>query len=311
MTGIATSQIRFVCPECRGEVRIAGSKTGCTRCSASFGRLNDSFTDFAPATSFDDHWTLDPEKMRQWLQVEAPREEEFEVGLARRYLKPMLERLGLQPGKCSVLSAGCGLASDVDMLVADGYDAWGIDIGNRVMRWRERRFPERLARGDIRKMPFAEEAFDFVLSLNTIEHIGTEGDTDRVTADYREQRRTAVRDLLRVTKPGGYLLLSGLSRGVPFDFGHVQNHGFVRIHSPWEKFLLNYSDIKLLCEETGLVAWTRPQPLRGFFAWTRLRHNPISRPLLPVVDWLFGELPEPVYGWGICPFYIALARRRS
>ena len=160
-------------------------------------------------------------------------------------------------------------------------------------------------------MPLPDNAFDFVLSLNTIEHIGTAGDTVRVTPDYMAQRRRAIRDLLRVTKPGGYLLLSGLSRSVPFDFGHVQDHGFVRIHSPWEKFLLNYSDIRRLCDETGLVAWTKPQPLRSFFAWTRLRHHPVSRPLLPLVDWLFGELPHRVYGWGICPFYIALARRRS
>ena len=299
-----------MCPECHGDVSVYTSKATCTNCSATFSRLNDSFSDFAPSTSFDDHWTLDPDAMRQWLEIEAPREEEFEEGLSRRYVKPMLERLGLHPGHCAILSAGCGLASDVDMLVADGYDAWGIDIGHRVVRWQERRYPERLARGDIRRMPFPDNAFDFVLSLNTIEHIGTVGDTDQVTPDYLEQRRIAVRDLLRVTKPGGYLLLTGLSRGVPFDFGHVQQHGFVRVHSPWEKFLLNYSDMKRLCEETGLVEWTRPQPLRGFFAWTRLRHHPVSRPLLPLVDWLFGELPQRVYGWGICPFYIALARRR-
>ena len=309
MTAPPASPIQFVCPECRGHVQVAGGRTVCDECSASFLRLDDTFTDFAPATSFDDHWMLDPDKMRDWLEIEAPREEEYEEKLAARYIKPMMQRLGLQPGRCAVLSAGCGLASDVDVLVDDGYDTWGIDIGNRVMRWKDRRYPERLARGDIRTMPFPDASFDFVLSLNTIEHIGTVGDTDRVTPDYHEQRRMAVRDLLRVTKPGGYVLLTGLSRGVPLDFGHVQNHGFVRVHSPWEKFLLNFSDIKRLCEETGLVAWTRPQPLRGFFAWTRLRHHPVSRPLLPAVDWLFGELPPRVYGWGICPFYIALARR--
>jgi SAM-dependent methyltransferase len=274
-----------------------------------FERLDGAFPDFAPETSFDDHWMLDPAAKRNWLEVEAPREVEYELGLARRYVRPLLERVGVQPGN-AVLSAGCGMGAEVDLLADEGFDAWGIDIGSRTLGWKERRHRDRLARGDIRFMPFADRSFDFVLSLNTIEHIGTVGDSDRVTPDYMQQRRTAVSDLVRVTKPGGYLLLSGLSRTIPFDFGHVQNHGFVRIHSPWEKFLLNFADIRRLCDETGLVEWTRPLPLRGFFAWTRLRHHPVSRPLLPLVDWLFGSLPNPVYGWGLCPFYIALARRK-
>ncbi|HEX4886153.1 MAG TPA: class I SAM-dependent methyltransferase [Casimicrobiaceae bacterium] len=302
------SAIRFVCPACRSDVRPFAATVGCTGCGRRFDRIHGEFADFAPETSFDEHWTLDPDSKRRWLEEEAPREEAYEEGLARRYVRPLLERLRLGPAS-AILSAGCGLGADVDMLIGEGYDAWGIDIGNRVLRWGARAHRERLARGDIRFMPFADEAFDFVLSLNTIEHIGTIGDSDRVAPDYLEQRRSAVRDLLRVTKPGGYVLLSGLSRTIPFDFGHVQDHGFVRIHSPWERFLLNFADIRRLCEETGQVQWTRPQPLRGFFAWTRLGRHPVSRPLLPFVDWLFGSLPPPVYGWGICPFYIALARK--
>jgi SAM-dependent methyltransferase len=160
-------------------------------------------------------------------------------------------------------------------------------------------------------MPFPDESFDFVLSLNTIEHIGVIGDTTRVTPDYLDQRMAALRSLLRVTKRGGHLLLSGLSRTIPLDFGHIQEVRFVRIHSPWERFLLDFSDVRRLCAATGDIEWTRPLPLRGLFSWTRLRQYRMVRPLLPVIDWLFGSLPTAVYGSWISPFWIALARRNS
>ncbi len=273
--------------------------------------MDSAYADFAPEASFDDHWIRDPVARKEWLELEAPREEEYEIGLARRYLKPLLEQLGYEPGRATVLSAGCGMGSDVDVLSDAGYATWGIDIGNRVLCWHQRKTQGRLARADIRSMPFEGEQFDFILSLNTIEHIGVIGDSIRVAPDYLDQRRRALRSLLRVLKPGGHLLLSGLSRSVPFDFGHVQDHGFVRIHSPWEKFLLDYSDVKKLCRETGAVAQVEPLPLRGFFSWTRLRHSPVARPFLPFVEWVFGGLPQSVYGWGICPFWIALARKLS
>ncbi|MCC7154066.1 MAG: class I SAM-dependent methyltransferase [Bryobacterales bacterium] len=303
------NRVSFVCPACLGQVEQTATETECLYCGSRFRRNASGCTDFAPEASFDDHWTRNPEVRKAWLAIEAPREEEYELGLAKRYVLPLLEKLGYRPGSTTVLSAGCGMASEVDLLNGGGYEGWGIDIGNRVDCWERRTSLNRLARADIRKMPFPDECFDFVLSLNTIEHIGVVGDTDQVTPDYAEERRRAMHSLLRVTKPGGHVLLSGLTRNIPFDFGHVQDHGFVRIHSPWEPFLLNFSDIRKLCAETGKVEWAKPLPLRGFFSWTRLRHSP-ARPLLPVVDWLFGELPHFVYGWWACPFWIALVRKR-
>lgn len=306
-----TSQVPYVCSKCHGQLQQGDHDAVCTQCNAQFQREECGCVDFAgPSVSFDEWWLESDEKKQQWLTKDAPQEEEYEVGLARNYVHPLIESLGFRPGNCSVLSAGCGLGSDVDLLNELGYPTWGLDIGSRVLAWATRNHVERLCRADIREMPFPDNSFDFVLSLNTIEHIGTVGDSNRVTPDYLEQRKLAMQSLLRVTKPGGYLLLSGLSRTIPFDFGHIQEVKFVRIHSPWEKFLLNFNDIRRMCNETGQVQWTRPLPLRGFFSWTRLRHNRIARPLLPMVDWLFGSLPNWVYGSWACPFWIALARRQ-
>jgi SAM-dependent methyltransferase len=281
----------------------------CQACDQRFPKQQYAVADFAATASFDDWWMKDEQTRRHWLEQDAVKEEEYEIGLARNYVLPLLRQLQLQPQQTAILSAGCGLASDVEFLNEQGYDSWGIDIGNRVLGWSRRTCRQRLARADLRDMPFRDAAFDFVLSLNTIEHVGVVGDTTRVTADYWEQRLRAMRSLLRVTKPGGYLLLSGLSRTIPFDVGHVQEVRWVRIHSPWEKFLLNYRDVRQLCAQAGGVESTRPLPLRGFFSWTRLRHNRCTRPFLPLVDWLFGCLPHAAYGSWLSPFWIVLVRR--
>lgn len=303
--------ISFVCPHCGGDLKVAAWALYCMVCGAEYARMGEAFADFAGKDNrFDDCFTRSPELQREWLEVEMPREEEYEMGLAKRYVLPLLQKLGYAPGATNVLSAGCGLGAEVDVLIDGGYQCWGIDLGNRHLAWSRRRHQDRLARADMRELPFKDEAFDFAISLNTIEHVGTIGDTTRVAPDYLEQRMRALKSLLRVTKPGGHVVVSGLSRTIPFDFGHIQDvKGFVRIHSPWEPFLLNYSDIRRMCREAGGTDWARPLPLRGFFAWTRLRNYALVRPLLPVVDWLFGGLPDWVYGSFLSPFWIVLIKK--
>lgn len=304
--------IPFVCPQCHGELRENPPAVRCEKCNRDFPRIDGTFVDFVGnEVTFDDWWTANEETRAQWLEHDARQEEEYEIGLARNYLLPLLRRLGYRPGESTVLSAGCGLASDVEILNEAGQDAWGIDIGNRVLTWGRRRRKDRLARADLRKLPFPDESFDLVVSLNTLEHIGVVGDTTTVTADYLEQRQAAVEAMLRVTKRGGYLLLTGLNRSWPLDFAHVQEVRFVRVHSPWERFLLSYADVRKICAKTGDVEQVQSLPLRGFFSWTRLRHSALARPLLPAVDWIFGSLPEAVYGTCLSPFWIALIRRRS
>ena len=300
----------YVCPKCFAHLAERAGVFACPECAASYPVLADGYPDFAGSEStFDDWWMESPEKMHRWLTEEAPKEEEFQAGVARRYVLPLLGKLGYPPGNASVLSAACGLGADVDALNDAGYSTWGIDCGNRAKRWSQRHSLQRLARADALHLPFADGFFDFVMGIDLLEHVGVVGDTTMVAPDYESQRLKALESLLRVTKPGGYLLLSSLNRRFPIDFGHVQNGGIVRFHSPWERFLLSYGDVKRLCRATGQVDWTRPLPLRGFFSWTNLRHKRTVRPLLPFVDWTLGSLPAWVYGSWLSLFWIVLVYR--
>lgn len=300
----------YVCPRCRAALLLEDGELACTGCTRRYALMDTAYADFAgPEINFDDWWVRTPELKQQWLAEKAPREEVFQLGSAKGYTLPLLNRLGLRPGRTTMLSAACGLAADVQLFNDHGYHAWGIDCGSRVLRWAERRCRVRLARADLFALPFADASFDFVQCLNVIEHIGTIGDSTEVTDDYEAQRIAAIGSLLRVVKPGGYLLLSGVNRTFPIDFFHLQHSGPLRFHSPFEPFSLDWSDYQRLAAATGYAEWTRPLPLRGFFSWSNLRHKPLVRALLPAVDWALGCLPDAFYGSPFSFFSIVLIRR--
>ena len=81
--------------------------------------------------------------------------------------------------------------------------------------------------GDLRKTDFAEDFFDVVVSISTIEHIGMDN-TFLYTDDpgKRENARfsflDAILEFKRILKPGGSLYLT-----VPF--GRYQHHGWFQI----------------------------------------------------------------------------------
>jgi SAM-dependent methyltransferase len=79
--------------------------------------------------------------------------------------------------------------------------------------------------GDVRNLPFRDGWFDTVVSLSTIEHIGMDnrayGSNLPPSADPDVEAATALRELRRVMRPGGELLIS-----VPF--GAYEDMGWLR-----------------------------------------------------------------------------------
>jgi SAM-dependent methyltransferase len=87
-------------------------------------------------------------------------------------------------------------------------------------------FPERgvsYVYGDLRRLPHRDGVFDTVASLSTLEHVGM--DNSRYGGggrdiDPAEERRRAVQELRRVTRPDGRLFVS-----VPY--GRYEDHGWI------------------------------------------------------------------------------------
>ncbi|MGI8906603.1 MAG: class I SAM-dependent methyltransferase [Candidatus Sumerlaeaceae bacterium] len=93
-----------------------------------------------------------------------------------------------------ILDAGCGTGANLLQLAGIGRGV-GIDLSADALNLTARRHPERLVRGSVLVLPFQDDAFDVVISNDVLYH-------QWVTDDI-----AALRELARVLKPGGMLLV--------------------------------------------------------------------------------------------------------
>ena len=187
--------------------------------------------------------------------------------LVRRWLAE------LPPGM-RVLDAGCGEGVLVDEF-ATRLNIEGIDPNYSS---------DRVRSGSLTALPYDDNSFERALCLDVLEHL-----------TYEDQAK-ALRELHRVLKPGGELLIS-----IP-NLAHLQS----RIHFLLQGRLIRtaseekhpgdrpVSEYIRLAERAGLTMTSR----RGIFptipVLTRLiRRNP--RTLLPLHRWLTRLVPVP--GW--------------
>jgi SAM-dependent methyltransferase len=196
------------------------------------------------------------------------------------YTIPALTRaVGPASAGGRVLSVGCGVGADVETLVDLGWDAYGIEPGYRQADWDRRRCRDRLIQGDGRDLPFEDGEFDAITSYGVIEHVGAVGDSVDVYPDVWEQRERYARELTRVLRPGGIMLLSTPNRLFPADFFHSPNRFGMRWHSPREDFSVSYSDFQRLFIETAGCSSMRH--LEGAFVFRRTRQHLWGRILVP------------------------------
>ena len=90
---------------------------------------------------------------------------------------------------------------------AAGSRAFGVDISPGIVRGARRNFEERSltlhgVRSDVRALPFPSGSFDAIYSMGTVEHFA---DTDG-----------AVREIFRVVRPGGRVVIGVPNRWDPF-----------------------------------------------------------------------------------------------
>ena len=99
-----------------------------------------------------------------------------------------------------MLDAGCGFGEWVCFLSQRGYHAEGLDFSRELISRLRASYPDLTwQNGDVRRMPYADAAFDAVISWGVVEH-------DEAGPD------AALREFWRVLKPGGVAIVS-----VPLD----------------------------------------------------------------------------------------------
>ncbi len=163
-----------------------------------------------------------------------------------------------------------------------GFDAHGIEPGYRADAWDRRECPERLHAALGQELPFEDGRFDSAVSFGVIEHVGAIGDSVDVHPDVWEQRQQFAREIARVVRPGGAIVLSTPNRLFPIDFFHSTDRFGLRWHSPKERFSLSYGDMRRLFVEDAGCASIDPLGMDRAFVFKRSQTHLWGRVLTPV-----------------------------
>jgi SAM-dependent methyltransferase len=110
----------------------------------------------------------------------------------RRVLEQAIARLGL-PAQASILDAGCGSGRNMVELAHHGI-VTGVELSSTSVQLAREREAGEVLEGSVMDMPLDDDSFDLTVSLDVIEHL--------------EDDVGALRELRRVTKPGGALLVT-------------------------------------------------------------------------------------------------------
>lgn len=226
------------------------------------------------------------ETVQQFREQELASERYTNAWRTENYTIPLLDRLfssATDKQSIRVLSVGCGNGEDVDTLMKHGYSAFGVDIGYRSKEWQRKDHPERFKLADAKALPFENSFFDVVLSFGVIEHIGAVGDSLDLLPDYQNQRARYASEMLRVIKPGGYIIVSTPNRHFCMDMWHGPFTFGVRFHSPFEKFLTSYREITSLFVKNGGCSEVKVLTLERFFQFKKSGKRLWIRILLPAI----------------------------
>jgi SAM-dependent methyltransferase len=110
----------------------------------------------------------------------------------RKLLAQIIDGLALPPA-ARVLDVGCGTGANGPVLAGGDRFAIGVDASPIPLRVAGERGHAVRARADATRLPFANASFDLAVALDVLEHI--------------DDDRAAARELFRVVKPGGALIL--------------------------------------------------------------------------------------------------------
>jgi SAM-dependent methyltransferase len=168
------------------------------------------------------------------------------VALEQPVIWSLLE--AVVPGRA--LDAGCGTGRHAERLVALGHRVLGVDLTPEMLERARANVPRAaFVEGDLLAIPAADEEFDVVVCGLALSHL----------ADLR----AGVRELTRVLRPGGQLMVSVLHPVLAYLGWHAPfagpdgDRGFVREHARgYAEYLDAFGDAALVvlsCHEPTLA----------------------------------------------------------
>jgi SAM-dependent methyltransferase len=264
--GKVADPLGLVCPSCQaGFLTEPSGRWRCVGCASKFGRESNGFPDLVVGERFDDPSS---EALLRY-------EEDSNADLTRQYFIPTFRKLW--PGAKAaprLLSVGCGTGVDVDLLHEAGFDSVGIDCGNRSQVWPRRQQKARLALANGKHLPFENNSFDAAFCGCVFPHVGVVGDSNITAPDVDAQRAALAREMVRVLRPGGYVVVSSPNRKFLFDIFHGREAGSLkpRWNPPSSRFLLSLKDYEDIFGAAG-CSRASALPPENYWGFIRSKHS--------------------------------------
>ncbi len=232
------------------------------------------------------------------------------------YLIPLIKKLNVS----SILDVGCGLGTMVQALLGKKYEAYGVDLSALGKYWRVQSLPKEhffVVGPSPMKLPFYDNSLGFVYSIGVAEHVGTSDGHAAIRPDYHNIRREWLREIYRVVRLGGFLLIGGPNRNFPIDVAHgldaeagsiekvLSRMLHASIHRVWSPyFLWGYRDIEKYL--LGL-----PYRIRGLSVYDLLAHGRVPKILRPLTSAYTRHLPKKLLTTGFNPWMMALIQKQK
>jgi 2-polyprenyl-3-methyl-5-hydroxy-6-metoxy-1,4-benzoquinol methylase len=132
--------------------------------------------------------------------ISATRERTYADIRGSAELKRYERFIGELPIGARILDCACGSGFGADLLASQGFDVTGADIDHRVIEFARSRYPGiEFICAAAKELPFPDDCFDAVISVETIEHLPAPGD--------------ALAEFARVCNPEGQLCLTTPGEG--------------------------------------------------------------------------------------------------
>ena len=232
----------LACPKCKNMLSLEHDELTCVSCGTTYETYNGETINFLEGPPPNDSAY---EIIKSNGEDPAFRINNFYVP----FLRKLVAKRHLEPGKLRVLDSGCGAGGAVEILRSEGYDCWGIDLGSRRKLWSDLRYSSNLLVADGTSLPFKDSSFDLVFSFGVIEHVGVSGDIGysmSPSPECNSIRKSFIAENIRVLRPGGIFFLAHPNGAFPIDFWHGGGRN-ARLHIPYEGFLPSMKDIKKYC----------------------------------------------------------------
>ncbi len=137
----------------------------------------------------------------------------------------------------SVLDMGCGNGRAYQALAGRAIAYDGIDGSEKLIAYAREKVRDELVRftvGDLRTLPYGDDAFDLVIAVASIHHLPS-----------TEYRRMAIREAYRVLKPGGTFIMESwdlwrpryyypTTLGMLWRWATRQGYDFGDMLKPWK-----------------------------------------------------------------------------